>query len=753
MLRSPGKRIMPAWFMSVVLFLFPLGLFGQVGSWVEGVVSDGQTGVFLTGATVGYGEGRGTLTGSDGHYRVSVAPGELRLIFRYVGYREEVVDVLVPAGDTLRLNIMLFQQATEMERVVVSAGRVSQRVADLTVSMSLIRPESIAATHTTDAQDLISRAPGIEVLDGQASIRGGSGFSYGAGSRVMVLIDGLPMLSADAGHVRWQSLPLENISQVEIIKGAASVMYGSSALNGIINFRTAEATTAGVTSFYAETGLFGRPARKDWIWWNTPRVYTSASASHLKKYGNTDIGAAMFLQFDNGYRRLNEDHYGRLNLSVRHHDQKVTGLSYGLALNAMHNRKHDFILWEDGTTGALKQDTSSAQHLYGTHITFDPVVSYHPGGRFSHDFRNRLQFTQNYYPEGGANNSDAESWYSEYQFGYRMSQKLVFSSGLTQIMSRVRSPFYGNHTGWNGGAYAQAEFVPINRLKVVAGTRLEMNTLDGDADKLVPLFRTGVNYRAADVTFVRASFGQGYRYPSIAEKHAATTLGSVKIIPNPNIRPESGWTAEAGVKQGVATKWFRGIVDFALFYSQNASMIEYLFGIYPGAGFGFRATNIEHSRVYGAEVEWILHGVTGAVSHTLAGGYVWMYPVEFNPATGKNTGQYLKFRRKHAFTFNVTSTWRKVDFSLQAVARSPILDIDRVFLDPTTREDLLPGFYDYWMTHNKGHLVMDFAVARPLSHKYKISLAIRNFTNTEYMGRPGDIRPHRHLSLRLTGGL
>ena len=52
-------------------------------------------------------------------------------------------------------------------------------------------------------------------------------------------------------------------------------------------------------------------------------------------------------------------------------------------------------------------------------------------------------------------------------------------------------------------------------------------------DKIVPIFRTGINWQAADYTFLRASFGQGYRYPSIAEKYASTTLGSVKIFPNP----------------------------------------------------------------------------------------------------------------------------------------------------------------------------------------------------------------------------
>ena len=86
---------------------------------------------------------------------------------------------------------------------------------------------------------IIDQVPGVNVVDGQANIRGGSGFSVGAGSRVLVLVDDLPMLAADAGDAKWSFLPTENLAQIEIIKGASSVTYGSSALSGSINIRTA----------------------------------------------------------------------------------------------------------------------------------------------------------------------------------------------------------------------------------------------------------------------------------------------------------------------------------------------------------------------------------------------------------------------------------------------------------------------------------------------------------------------------------
>jgi outer membrane receptor protein involved in Fe transport len=124
--------------------------------------------------------------------------------------------------------------------------------------------------------------------------------------------------------------------------------------------------------------------------------------------------------------------------------------------------------------------------------------------------------------------------------------------------------------------------------------RLEYNSLDGVTDRLVPLFRAGFNYRLMDYTFLRASFGQGYRFPAIAEKHAATTIGSVRIVPNPEVESESGWSSEVGIKQGIMTGRLNGQVDLALFYSENTGMIEYLFGIYPDP-----AGRIIQFRLYG----------------------------------------------------------------------------------------------------------------------------------------------------------
>jgi outer membrane cobalamin receptor len=740
----------------ITLLFSSLLTLADAQSLVKGRVFDNNTSEPLHGVYVIYQKNKGTTTDQSGNYYFEPDTGRINIGFKFVGYKSVTRSIILRSNDTVELNVGLDMEIQEIGQIVVSANKTEQKVAELTVSMDILKSEDFLKTHITDAQELINKTPGIEVLDGQASIRGGSGFSYGVGSRVLALIDGLPVLSPDAGSIKWQFLPLENISQVEIIKGASSVLYGSSALNGIINFRTADATNIPVTQFFAEAGIYGKPKDRNWVWWNSPRIFSSVSFSHLKKIGKTDLGIAVNLLTDNGYRKYNDEKLGRVSLKLKHHNEKIKGLTYGLNINSGYTAKRDFILWEDAESGALKQDTSTVSFLHGTFLTIDPYISFYNSGRFRHDLRIRFQSSNNRFPVRDENNSDAYSLYAEYQVNYKISEVFNIVAGLSENFTRVLSNFFGNHEGVNIAGFSQLEANPFPRLKIVAGLRVEQNSLDNVKDKIAPVFRTGLNWQAADFTFIRASFGQGYRYPSIAEKYASTSLGSVKIFPNPFVQPESGWSTEAGIKQGLLFGKTTGQADLSLFLSQNSNLIEYPFGSYPDpltgiSNLGFRADNVEQSRVYGYELEFILNRTFRGFNTTLSGGYTYIYPVEFNKITNKNTDIFLKYRRNHSAKIIMNTSFKKFDMGFSLFAKSKILSIDNVFLNELTRESILPGFFDYWNNHNTGYFLIDGNIGYRLTDFLTVSLSVKNLTNTEYMGRPGDIQPQRNFSLRLSG--
>ena len=85
-------------------------------------------------------------------------------------------------------------------------------------------------------------------------------------ARSQILVDGMSTLNPKTGEINWNTVPLENIEQIEVIKGASSVLYGSSALNGIINIRTARPGLTPKTRFSAYIGIYGDAENDEYQW-------------------------------------------------------------------------------------------------------------------------------------------------------------------------------------------------------------------------------------------------------------------------------------------------------------------------------------------------------------------------------------------------------------------------------------------------------------------------------------------------------
>jgi hypothetical protein len=484
------------WLSTALLLLFPLLIFAQQVQ-VKGKVYDSKTNETLAGVTVTFGKNLGTYTDYEGSFTFHADSGKTEISFRLFGYQAFSKNFLIHSGTENYFVIALEPLINELNEVVVSADKMEKRISELSVSMSIIKPFEITKNHLINAEELINRTQGIEIMDGQASIRGGSGFSYGAGSRVLALVDGLPMLAADAGNIRWQFLPLENLAQVELIKGASSVLYGSAALNGVINFRTAPADTIPEIKFSVSSGFYDKPKRHEWAWWDSPRVYSNASFSFSQKFDHTEFGIGSNILIDNGYRRLNDEKLARMNLSLKQHSKKIKGLSYGAGLIGGYNIKRDFILWENADSGALRQNEETSTELNALYFTFDPYISLKTSDVSKHDFRMRVQVSDNSYPDNKMNNSLSVSNFAEYQYFKQFFDQLDLIAGSSFFLSKITSEFYGNHQGKNLAAYTQLEYKMSVKLKLSGGIRLEYNALDQEADKVVPVFRSGLNFQAA----------------------------------------------------------------------------------------------------------------------------------------------------------------------------------------------------------------------------------------------------------------
>ena len=744
----------------ILLLLIRFSASAQETGMIMGLIRDASTKEPLPGVNVVLDGVSGTVSDLNGKYKLDMSTGDHSITFRFVGYTSQVKQITIAPREAKIINIDLALESTLLNTVVVSAGKFEQKLEEVTVSMEVIKPALIENTNATSIDVVMEQVPGVAIIDGQANIRGGSGFSYGAGSRVLLLVDDLPMLAADAGDVKWSSLPIENIEQVEVIKGASSALFGSSAMNGVINVRTAYPKSKPETNITWFTGWYGDTKREQLQWWGSDLQKNGGlSFSHKEMIGRFDLVVGGNFFQDDGFRKDETEERYRINANTRYRFKKIDGLSAGLGVNITHTNGGLFLLWENDSTGAyLPQggttDSTTTISLYETTRTsLDPFITYAGKKGSTHKLKTRYFKTSNH------NNTNQESfatlYYAEYQYQKKIREFATVTAGIVETYYDVKSELYENHVANNLGVFAQAD-LKFGRLGISLGGRLESNESDGGDKESIPVIRSGINFEIFEHTHFRASYGQGYRYPSIAEKYVSTQVGSIVIYPNDSIKSETGWTAEIGIKQGVKLGGWQGYFDVAAFWSEYQDMMEFTFGNYGGLGaplfgFGFKSVNIGNTKITGFDLELTGDGSIGRLPITLLCGYTYIDPIQldFNPAkdTLKNSANYniLKYRYRHLFKGDIEFNPGKFMIGFSTRYNSFMENIDAVFESDFT----IPGVKHYREKHYYGDWVFDARLGYRVTEHFKFAFIVRNVFNHEYMGRPADMQAPRNFAIQL----
>ena len=776
----------------IFIFLIHSNAFAQNKGIVKGKINDKSSKEVLVGALLKFTGGEAAISDLDGNFALSIAAGIQSVQVSLLGYKELQKTVDIIPGDTLLLNFELSGADQLLDEVVISAGRFEQKLSDVTVSMELIKPSLIENKNTTSLDQIMNQVPSVNVTDGQVSIRGGSGFSYGAGSRVLMLVDEMPMISADAGDIKWNYLPLENMEQMEVIKGAASALFGSSALNGVINIRTAYAKDKPITNVTSFYGLYSPPKRADLYWWKNQKKLESqgVSFSHLQKLGNLDLVIGGNLYKTDGFRYLENETRSRFNTNLRYNFKKIPGLSIGANANVMNTTGGLFFIWQNDSMGYVPRD-SSIQKYDNYRVNVDPFIVYNSEKTGRHSLRTRFFRTNNNNDKNQA--SLADLFYGEYQWQKRFANNFTFSAGFVYMDQQVYADsLYGRHTGKNRAGYLQAD-KKIGKLTLSAGLRAEYFKVDTAETKGVlfndkikdlpvqPVSRFGLNYQLFEYTFLRTSFGQGYRFPTVAEKYISTFVSSLNIYPNPQLQPERGWSAEVGVKQGFKISKFQGFVDVAYFHTEYRNMMDFVF-MYDTAGktnyifnqpnpfaafvkfAGFQSQNIGRARITGFDISINGAGKIGPFNITWLAGYTQTNPINPNydpniDSSGTLKSNLLKYRNRQLFKNDIQIDFKKFFLGFSTRYNSFMENIDKRFEEPVIYENLnpntpayynpifyiLPGLKDYRQKNNKGIWVHDLRTGFQLNKEIKLSVIVSNVFNVEYMSRPGFIEAPRNI--------
>jgi len=560
------------------------------------------------------------------------------------------------------------QQPTDtvtLNPVIVTATRIPTAASAVPAAVTVITGARLREQGIHTVFEALADVPGAAVFQtgsfgGQTSLflRGGQS------NYVKVLVDGVPV-NQPGGAFDFANLTTDNIERIEVVRGPASVLYGSDAVTGVVQIFTRRGVEPTRADASVRAGTYGT------LIWDAAASGGGQQASYSFAVSrHTSNGT---YAFNNQYR--NSVFSGLVRIAPDDRTDATFTVRY--ADNTYHF-----------PTNGAGQAVDPYQFNYGS----GPTIALDVGHYFTPRLEARLLLAASeadggvVSPPDSANDStlfhnldNLRRASADLRANLYLPGGTVLTGGAAVEQQRDRSfnlcqsPFGDCTTPpidtsrWNGALYAQVVSEIAGRVSLTTGVRLEDNERFGT----YATYRAGAAYRLPGGTRLRATAGNGFREPAFSENYSTGYS-----VGNPNLKPEHSRSWEVGVEQSVGGG--RASASATFFDQRFIDMIDYN----PNAPLG--ASN--YANVAGATASGVEVGIhalpAGAVS--LGASYTYLYTdvtsVGYDSTAGAAlaAGQPLLRRPKHAARLD--ADYRLPERGTVSLAVTYVGDrIDRVF--------------------------------------------------------------------------
>lgn len=480
----------------------------------------------------------------------------------------------------------------EVAAVEVTGSRLAESIADVPAQTYVITRGDIDNSAARDVQDVLSRVPGINGLLNSASMAQSKGITVrGLNSEVLLLVDGIPYMGSDYGvgadlgsPFDLRSIALTDVERIEVVKGAGSAIYGSNAAGGVINIITRKPADKSTGSITLEGG------NKEWF----------------RGSVRGTVALSNDLRVTAGYTRTQE---GETKI-------RLVDPAAGLYDSAKDYRGNDYYF------GFTKGPWSFLGEVGDFKSVWDYTDAFYGGGTSEYRQKNDYQrFALNYadgvntgrlyyhktdrrvYDISGETNYEGRTFGATYNRRQEIGN-LPFVFGIDFRGEKAEyansgNP-YGDNKPYDNTRHEYAPYIetsiPLGEAAFDIGLRYEYWDVDNgeDAHELMPRF--SLNWANKNGVLFYATAGRYFSMPSFYQMFYADAYGY--WLPNPNLKPEKGWTYDIGVKDDAAKNpW-----SFNVFYmdmedkiNMNDSYTQYI--------------NVDEYRAWGVEgrYKWNFH--------------------------------------------------------------------------------------------------------------------------------------------------
>ena len=482
------------------------------------------------------------------------------------------------------------------------ANKKVQMVQDVPISISTINSEDIQLRSINTMDRALAYVPGVEVNQDNISIRGTSGFSFGIGSRVLMLQDGFPMLSGDNNDIKFDNFPFLFIERVEIVKGSGSALYGTSALGGVVNVITSDATDKPVIRARLYSGAYDSPKYDSWKWTEALLLDRGLDLAFSNKSGDLSYLSSVSFFSGDSYRQYNKSE--RYNLFTKFNYDLSEFSKLGLQLSYTSAISDDWVYWQSLSSPLIPPEDTNTDILLNSdklsifsdyrYIMSDESAINFKAGILNTDFRNTFEVEN---PD--FRSSIANSLFFETQLLSSFNENTSYTIGIDIRHNDVNSVTYGDNRQSILASYFQTEYDGVSDLIITTGLRVDKEIASAKDIPLQLSPKLGLNYSLNQNLNIRASFGRGFRAPSIAERYASVNFQGFRVIENPDLLPEISTSVEFGLAFNSKVGNLFYSIDIAGFSNNLYDLIEPNFII--GEGATVRFENITRARINGLE--------------------------------------------------------------------------------------------------------------------------------------------------------